>query len=73
MAEQTIAERFCRTANLVARHSLQDEAATVGAQGVVSEQLEAKLTRAEAEDTIEVQRLGPVGPVSEGQDDLCCR
>ena len=69
MAEQTISERFCRTTNLVARHILQDEAAMVGAQGMVSEHLEAKLTHAEAEDAIEVQRLGRACPVHEAQYD----
>ena len=52
MAGQTIAERFCQTTTWTARHILQDEAAMWGVQGVVSEQLEAELTRAEAKDTL---------------------
>ena len=48
MAGQTIAERFCQTTNPTARHMLQDAAAMFGAQCVVSEQLEEKLTSAEA-------------------------
>ncbi len=48
MAGQTIAERFCQTTNSTARHMLQDAAAMFGAQCVVSEQLEEKLTSAEA-------------------------
>jgi hypothetical protein len=48
MAGQTIAERFCQTTNSTARHMLQDAAAMFGAQCVVSEQLEEKLTGAEA-------------------------
>jgi hypothetical protein len=48
MAGQTIAERFCQTTNSTARHMLQDAAAMFGAQCVVSEQLEEKLTTAEA-------------------------
>ena len=48
MAGQTIAERFCRTTDPTARHMLQDEAARFGAQCVVSEPLEEKLTTAEA-------------------------
>jgi hypothetical protein len=48
MAGQTIAERFCQTTNSTARHMLQDTAAMFGAQCVVSEQLEEKLTSAEA-------------------------
>ena len=48
MAGQTIAERFCQTTDSTARHMLQDAAAMFGAQCVVSEQLEAKLTSAEA-------------------------
>jgi hypothetical protein len=48
---------------------LQDEAAMVGAQGMVSEHLEAKLTHAEAEDAIEVPRLGRACPVHEAQYD----
>jgi hypothetical protein len=49
MASQTIAERLLRTKNLAARHILQDEAAVFGAQGEVTEQLEAELACAEAE------------------------
>jgi hypothetical protein len=48
MNTETIAERICRTKTLAARHMLQDEAARFGAQGIVSEALEAKLLRAEA-------------------------
>ena len=48
MAGQTIAERFCQTTDPTARHMLQDEAARFGAQCVVSEPLEEKLTTAEA-------------------------
>ena len=48
MAGQTIAERFCQTTDATARHMLQDAAAMFGAQSVVSEQLEEKLTSAEA-------------------------
>jgi hypothetical protein len=48
MAGQTIAERFCQTTNSTARHMLQDAAAMFGAQCVVSERLEEKLTSAEA-------------------------
>lgn len=47
MVGQTIVERLCQTKNLAARHILQDEAAISGAQGVVGEQLEAKLAQAE--------------------------
>lgn len=50
MIGQTIAERLCRTKNLTARHILQDEAAIFGAQGMVSEELESKLTAAEGTD-----------------------
>ena len=46
MVRQTIAERIPETRNPAARHILQDEAAKVGAQGLVSEQLEAKLLQA---------------------------
>jgi len=48
MAATTIAERLCQTSGLAARHLLQDEAALVGAQGEVSEDLEAKLANAES-------------------------
>jgi hypothetical protein len=47
MVGQTIAERLCQTKNLTARHILQDEAAIFGAQRMVSEELESKLTAAE--------------------------
>ncbi len=47
MVGQTIAERLCETKNLPSRLILQDEAALVGAQGVVSEQLEARLAHEE--------------------------
>ncbi len=47
MTEQTIAERFCDTTNSTALQLLQDEAAMLGAQGLVSKQLEAELTCAE--------------------------
>jgi len=49
-ATQTISERLCQTKNLTARHILQDEAAIFGAQGMVSEELESKLTAAEGTD-----------------------
>src|ERR1039458_3061953 len=52
MAAKTIAERLCQTKCMAARHILQDEAAMVGAQGVVSEDLEARLTQAEAKDLL---------------------
>jgi hypothetical protein len=52
MAGQTIAERFCRTTNSIARRMLQDAAAMFGAQCVVSEQLEEKLTSAEAKHIV---------------------
>jgi hypothetical protein len=47
MTEQTIAERLCDTTNSTARQLLQDEAAMLGAQGLVSKQLEAEVTCAE--------------------------
>jgi hypothetical protein len=50
MTTETIVERMYRTKSLAARHMLQDEAARFGAQGIVSEALEAKLIRAEAGD-----------------------
>lgn len=50
MVGQTIAARFCETKNLAARHILQDKAALVGAQGVVSEELEARLADEEAKE-----------------------
>lgn len=48
MGRQTLVERLCKTQNLVARHLLQDEAARLGAQGMISEQLEARLALTEA-------------------------
>jgi len=50
MVGQTIAERLCQTKSLTARHILQDEAAIFGAQDMVSEELESKLTAAEGTD-----------------------
>jgi hypothetical protein len=50
MVGQTIAERLCQMKNLTARHILQDEAAIFGAQGMVSEELESRLTAAEGTD-----------------------
>src|ERR1700727_1623107 len=50
MKTETIAERICRTKSLAARHMLQDEAARFGAQGIVSEALEAKLLHTEVGD-----------------------
>jgi hypothetical protein len=47
MVGQTIVERLCQTKSLAARHILQDEAAIHGAQGMVGEQLEAKLAQVE--------------------------
>ena len=52
MTGQTIAERFCDTINSSARQILQDEAAMFGAQGMVSEQLEANLACEEAKDIL---------------------
>src|ERR1700719_1145617 len=43
---------MCQTKCVAARHIFQDTAASVGAQGVVSEDLEARLTHAEAEDLL---------------------
>lgn len=54
MVGQTIAERLCETKSLAARHILQDEAALVGAQGVVNERLEARLA---VEDARELQAM----------------
>lgn len=48
MLGQTIAERFCQTKDLAARRILQDEAAMVGAQGIIDERLAIRLARAEA-------------------------
>jgi hypothetical protein len=48
MLGQTIAERFCQTKDLAARRILQDEAAMVGAQGIIDQRLAARLARAEA-------------------------
>jgi len=59
MKTETIVERMYRTKSLVARHQLQDEAARLGAQGIVSEALEAKLIRAEAGDRSN-QQSGPM-------------
>ena len=47
MLGQTIAERFCQTKDLAARRILQDEAAMVGAQGIIDQRLAARLARAE--------------------------
>jgi hypothetical protein len=47
MVGQTIVERLCQTKSLTARHILQDEAAIHGAQGLVGEQLEARLAQVE--------------------------
>jgi hypothetical protein len=54
MVGQTIVERLCQTKGLAARHILQDEAAIHGAQGMVGEQLEAKLAQVEES---EVKRM----------------
>jgi|HubBroStandDraft_4_1064222.scaffolds.fasta_scaffold435857_1 hypothetical protein len=48
MSRQTIVECLCRTKNLAARHLLQDEAARLGAQGMISEELDARLALTEA-------------------------
>lgn len=52
MTVETIAERLCRTRSWTARHILQDEAAMFGAQQLVDEWLEGKLTVAEANDIL---------------------
>lgn len=61
MIGQTIAERILQTRNVAARHILQDEAAMMGAQGLVSEWLETKLHQAEAQDLLKK----PSGPIAE--------
>ena len=47
MVGQTIVERLCQAKSLAAVHILQDEAVIHGAQGMVGEQLEAKLAQVE--------------------------
>ena len=54
----TIAERLYQTRTLAARHILQDEAALVGAQGVVSEELEWRLSH---EGVTELEAMGEAG------------
>lgn len=49
MLGQTIAERFCQTKDLAARRILQDEAAMVGAQGIIDQRLADRLARAEVQ------------------------
>ncbi len=56
MLGQTIAERFCQTKDLAARRILQDEAAMVGAQGIIDERLAARLVRAEMKDLRRLQQ-----------------
>ena len=47
MVGQTIVERLCQAKSLAAVHILQDEAAIHGAQGMVGDQLEARLVQVE--------------------------
>jgi hypothetical protein len=73
MVGQTIAERLCQTKSLTARHILQDEAAIFGAQGMVSEELESKLTAAEGTDCAHILSPAICGSPAIGCFPIQCR